>query len=382
VLHRAASEEGLPLATGGGQPRLLATSKDSRVVGSSAEPDPSTTELVVDFGAMPQHSSSRAEFIFRNVGDAVLELKKGKSTCRCTVSEISATEVKPGEETVVALSWKTDAMEGPFRHRADIVTNDPSHRMVHLLVKGTLTRGVSVDPRDLSLGRIGVRESKQAEFTVVAFHSGDFEIRKCSLMAPDTAESAGADPLAKLATLSYRKLTPAELKSVEPLAKSGYRVTFSLKPGLPLGQFSRRIQVTTNTTEPVDLSVHGLIIGDISVAEVGDWLPRLQYFDLGEIKSEEGKSSSLSVIVRGENFRNVKVKVKRTIPSELQAEVGAPLVGEQVARWPVKISIPPGTPAMSHVAQGEYGKVILETTHPDYKEFVIDVSLLVIKARP
>ena len=37
---------------------------------------------------------------------------------------------------------------------------------------------------------------------------------------------------------------------------------------------------------------------------------------------------------------------------------------------------------MSHAEKGEYGKVVLETTHPDYKEFVIAVSFLVVKPRP
>ena len=80
----------------------------------------------------------------------------------------------------------------------------------------------------------------------------------------------------------------------------------------------------------------------------------------------------------------VQVKVKETKPSALQAEVGAPRpVGEtETMSWPITISIPAGTRAMSHADKGEYGKVILETTHPDHKEFVVDVSFLVIKAQP
>src|SRR6185436_19553450 len=118
-------------------------------------------ELTFDFGSMPQHASSRAAFIFKNAGEAVLELRKGRSTCQCTVGELSGaspsepdrTRVNPGEETIVSLAWKTEGAEGPFRHHADIETNDLSRPVVHLVVNGNLTRGLSVNPHGLTLGR-------------------------------------------------------------------------------------------------------------------------------------------------------------------------------------------------------------------------------------
>ena len=70
-------------------------------------------------------------------------------------------QVKPGEQTVVRLNWKTDGPEGPFRHRADILTNDPSRPAVRLVLNGTLTRGILAEPQSLTLGRIGLRERDQ-----------------------------------------------------------------------------------------------------------------------------------------------------------------------------------------------------------------------------
>jgi hypothetical protein len=55
------------------------------------------------------------------------------------------------------------------------------------------------------------------------------------------------------------------------------------------------------------------------------------------------------------------------------------MVGEQSVRWPITVSIPPGAPPLYRAEKDEYGKVILETTHPDYPEFVIQVSFLVTK---
>jgi hypothetical protein len=380
VLNKVSSE-GLPTppAPTVGQPRVLATPKDRRPSEAPGLVDPRSDELVYNFGVMPQHASSRAEFIFRNVGDETLVLRVGKSTCQCTVGELARSQVAPNEETVVVLSWKTEGPEGPFRHRAEIETNDPARPVVRLVVNGTLTRGLAIEPRDLRLGRISVRDGKQAEFNVVAFQATDLEIQKCELLDPGGATSG--DPLAKLAEFSHRKLTPDELKSVEPMAKSGYRVTISLKPGLPLGRIDRKIRVSTNVVEPMEMAVSGLVAGDLSVAEVGAWSAHNQLFNLGETQSDQGASKSLFLIVGGADFQNVKVEVKRTVPSALQAKVGKPLVGAETARWPITISVPPGTPAMSHADKGEYGQVVLETTHPEQKEFVIDVSFLVTPAR-
>lgn len=390
VLQHIAVDGLPPLPALGGTPRLEARIKDGAELQAARDDRPN--ELVVDFGVMPQMASNQAEFIFRNNGDGVLELRKGDSSCKCMIGQFSGAkssdsarmQLNPGEETVITLAWKTEGQEGPFRHRAEIRSNDPARPIVNLVVNGTLTRGIHIAPRTLTLGRIGYREGKQVQFDVVAFHSDDLEIRDISLI--DAAAPAGAppDPLAKLADISRRKLSLEEVQAVESQAKSGYRVTVTLKPGLPLGRIDRKIRVTTNRIEPVELPLVGTVAGDISVAEGGAWIAQQQFFHLGQVQSEKGTSKQLSVIVSGKGARNVQVKVKETKPPALAAEIGTPRpVGETEARsWPITILIPAGTRAMSHADKGEYGKIILETTHPDHKEFVIDVSFLVIKAQP
>jgi hypothetical protein len=367
-----------------GLPRLVAMPKEKSSSGDADAVDARTGELKVEFGIMPQHASRRAEFVFRNLGDGPLELKKGQSTCQCTVGELAGasesepnrTRVNPGEETVVALVWKTEGPEGPFRHTADIETNDPRRPVVHLVVSGNLTRGMRIEPHVLTLGRVGFRQGAKAQFDVVAFQSDNLEVLKCEWVPPPEG-AAGGDPLAKLSEFSTQKLALTDVQAIEPGAQSGCRVTLSVKPGLPLGRIDRKIRITTNFIEPVEMQVFGTVAGDISVAEVGAWYPQFQEFRLGQIRSDEGASKPLLLIVGGENSKNIQVKVKQTVPPELQATVGTPQPAGDMVRWPITISIPRGTRAMSHASEGEYGKVILETNHPDHKEFVINVNFLV-----
>jgi hypothetical protein len=314
------------------------------------------------------------------VGNAPLELKKGLTTCQCTLPELSETQVAPGEAATVTLHWKTEGSEGPYRHTAGILTNDPEHPEVHLVVTGKVARSVQAQPHVLAFGRFNVREPQQREFTIVAFHSADFKLQDLTLVGV-TDLPAKDDPLAPHVEFARKPLTAAELKAVDPLAKSGYRVTVSLKPVLPLGHFERRIRLTANLPAPAYVNVTGTTMGDISVAESGAWIPSLQLFHLGETDGATGVSKPLFLIVGGATYRDVQVKVKQTWPAELQAKIGTPELGNGIMRWPMTISIPPGTRPMSHAEVGEYGKVVLETTHPDQKELVIPVTFLVVKPR-
>jgi hypothetical protein len=361
-----------------GEPQLTIERKNAP---PGVQIDNSSKEYSIDFGVMPQHTAGSAEFIFRNVGRGPLELSKGRASCQCTVGELSETKVAPGGETIVRLSWKTEGAEGPFRHYAEIRTNDPRRPEINFVITGTLTRGLVIDPPTVALGNFSMREPKQAQFAVTAYHNADLKIDGCTLASESNESKAKDDPLAKHVEFSITPLPQQELQALQPPAKSGYRVSVSVKPGLPHGRFERKIRLTTNLFAPQEIPLIGTVLGDVSVALGGGWVEEWQVFRLGEADAGQGMSKQLYLLVTGKNFRNVQVKVKRTIPSELQATVGEPRPGNEVVRWPITIAIPPGVRPMSHVEKGEYGQVILETTNPDHKEFIIPVSFLVTKAR-
>ena len=54
-------------------------------------------ETEYDFGSMDSNATDSHEFIFRNVGDAPLTLEAGKTTCKCTLSDIGDGTILPGE---------------------------------------------------------------------------------------------------------------------------------------------------------------------------------------------------------------------------------------------------------------------------------------------
>lgn len=80
----------------------------------------------VDFGKVVDYT-----FRIRNTGEEVLEIKRVATSCGCTTAKASKTEINPGEETDLLVSYDTAAM-GSGAHATGnqeriiyIKTNDP-----------------------------------------------------------------------------------------------------------------------------------------------------------------------------------------------------------------------------------------------------------------
>ena len=65
-----------------------------------------------------------------------LLLKKGETTCKCTISKVGDGEIPPGGEAHVELIWKAVAVNAEFRQTATITTNDPKLRSLELDMVG------------------------------------------------------------------------------------------------------------------------------------------------------------------------------------------------------------------------------------------------------
>jgi len=97
-----------------------------------------TPELNFDFGRMIVGEQGSHEFAFTNAGEAPLELTKGATSCKCTISGLEQTLIPPGETANVKLEWKANpgGPGGDFRQTALILTNDPLRPEVTLTIQG------------------------------------------------------------------------------------------------------------------------------------------------------------------------------------------------------------------------------------------------------
>jgi hypothetical protein len=322
-----------------------------------------------EFGKMEAGEKDDHDFVVRNEGTAPLRLRTGETTCKCTFSELDKSEVAPGESVVVTLSWEAKGHPGPFRQSAIIHTNDPKRPQFTLVVNGEITQSVDWSPQDLVFTSLPTGESDSKEVKVWALRADNLQI------VSHTLENQS---LAAFFDVKAEPLTAEELTSQG--AKSGAKVTVTVKPGLPLGPVKQRIILTTNLERAsrIEIPVEGTVTSDISL--VGqDWAGN--QLRVGRISSQQGMTRTLRLVTRGSHRDDVAFKIVKVWPEALKAELGEKTfnANRSISLVPLTISLPAGTPLMNHLGtdSGKMGEVVLETTHPDVKELKVLVQFAV-----
>lgn len=327
-----------------------------------------------NFGEMDRHAEGEHVFVFRNEGKSPIGLKKGQTTCKCTMSEMKDGQLKPGESLPITLTWTAKTGESDFSQSAEIITeNYPQQPVVRLHVYGKIIDALRPDRGSLSLGSLSASENGAGRFKVYAFRGEEpLEIVKHEFTAQDREDFFSAE---------FRPLTKEEL-AAEKGALSGVEVTIQVKPGLPLGNIGQTIKLTTNlpNTSPLTVPLEGRIVGDIMVVGAGT-VSDQNLVSLGAATSSAGKTLKVHLIVKGPHREETTLKISEVAPADsLQAVLGEPLTDNpQVTRYPLTLTIPVGAKPVSRLGlkPAEAGVVRIATTHPQIKEFVILVRFAV-----
>ena len=323
-----------------------------------------------DFGQMELGREKSHEFVIRNVGDAPLKLTVGPTSCKCTLSEVQAGAIAPGESTTVKLEWSAKSDRGPFRQTATIHTNDPRRPDIELEIDGEIVDASGLQPTDFNFDKLAVDESKSAEVYVMAMLQDDLTVNSAELTSEDTRDKFDV------------KIEPVERDKLPVnTARAGVRITLTAKQGLPIGRFNQYLTLNTNLKEgeKLHVPVFGRVVGDISV-HGNNWREEEGVLLLGSVDSGKGRKERVNVVVRGEDAADVKFEVGSVDPPELKVTIGEPKrLKATLLHVPVDIEIPPGTRPMVRLAtaQGEEAKIVLKTTHPKMKELAIGVRFAV-----
>jgi Protein of unknown function (DUF1573) len=337
---------------------------------SLTDPRVEVEERVYDFGTMQRGTTRRHDFVIRNVGHAPLSLSAGSTTCKCTLSEVTDKSIPPGESTHVRLEWVARTGTGPFRQTATVLTNDPLESRLDLVVSGTVTEPLGVVPSDLLFSKVTAGKPKAAQIIIMAMFRDDLQVSDPELSDPQTREFFDV----QIEAVPHEDLP-------DPEAKQGVRVTVTAKRGLPMGRIDQWLTVRTNLpdAETLEIPVLGQVVGDISV-HGNLWNEKQGVLYLGHVKSDEGASADLNIVVRKEVADKMKLEVLSCDPPELAATLGEPRqITASVVHVPLRIEIPPGTHPMVrlHTAESDEGRVVLKTSLPEAPELVLSVRFAV-----
>jgi hypothetical protein len=342
-------------------------------------------DAVYDFGSMERYSKKQHVFKLKSVGKQTLDLKPGRTTCKCTVSKVSLLSVPVGEVSEIVVEWtgQTFLAEPDFMQTIEVETNDPNNPRVQLKIKGYVTETIRALPEELAVGAISSNSEATAEFRLYGFRSDVLEVRET------TWENA---ELASFFEVKYEPLSAAEVAQ-EKGATCGVVGRVSIKPGLPLGPINQTIRVRASAEKEavVDLPILGRTQADIRIAAspgVESNAKRGRYDSFknllvfGALRRTEPGKAVLQVYVTGPHRTETQFSVGTVEPAEyLKVDIGPPkeLNYGRAIQYLVTIEIPAGLAPVNHLGgeQAEMGRIVLETTHPLTKRIPIQVSFSV-----
>jgi len=327
-----------------------------------------------DFGKMGRNGAGARTFLIRNIGNAPLRLRKGETTCKCTLSTVDDGEVASGETVEVRLEWTAKTETTSFSQLAEILTNDPERPVIQLRIEGLVEDAVRVTPETILFRNVTGNES---------------QTRKIFVLGADKSMTLGVAEwelvqkrLEPYFDVAVRDATAEEIAS-HPPAETGKVLELTLNAGLPTGDIQQTLRVKTTLDGAPDffVSIEGNVLSDVSVVARGaPFDSSHSVLRLGSVDQAAGAKAELLVLIKGPNRNEVRIEIEAVDPPEaLRATLGTPKASEKMVTVPLTIEVPAGAPRVTRLgsAQGKMGQIRLRPLHSHSKELPIYVQFSV-----
>ena len=200
---------------------------------------------IFDFGTRDNEGKVEHNFSIINKGTGILEIKDVKTSCGCTVADLTKKSLGPGESTEIAATFSLVGKSGNQSKFITITSNDPVTPSYKLQIKGKSVPPIMHEPRTVQFGRMFNDEGKT-------------EIIKITAMREDLSfKIASIDT-----TLPAIK---TKINEIEP--GKAYEIAVSTTDALVEGNFTESLTIKTNDPgqRPIVVPVTGQVIGDIAV---------------------------------------------------------------------------------------------------------------------
>lgn len=351
----------------------------ARIDGPVGEVD--VGETVHAFGTVATGGSGTHDFVVRNRGKGPLTLRRGATSCTCTISGFEAADgeesahekvVPPAGSTKVTLEWKGKGAGGPFRQQATIFTDDSRRPEVVFVVEGTVVPTWKAVPEAVLLPRVSSAAGEHAEVRLFTFGSQPPVVER---LAVEHAQAG------QFFSLAQSPLAAADV-AAEPGATGGLLLTLTIRPGLPLGTLRTSIDAVLRLPDEVAVSVpvEATVGGDLVLAGAA-WDSSRQALMLGTVSGRKGLRTKLFITARGPHRERMRPVVREVVPESLDVTIGEPVaIGESGAmRIPVAVVIPAGSRPVNHLCseQGPAGTIVIDTGHPDSPTLTIPVCVAI-----
>ena len=381
-------------------------------------------EAVHNFGVMELMQEGQHEFKIRNDGQAPLKMValKRDQTCQCTLGSLGQDGLKPGEETIVKLSWTIKNPAAVFEHSAKIRTDDPENPVTTFRVRGLVGNRLMIKPsHEINLGALSEKQPTERTLYLFSHIVDAFEITKFEpsnplivvTSTPLTAEQLKLsmhDPAAEESRAMMAKMaletpksaaTPGPHGSTEaphehpvddlagktPDAKCGYELKVTFQPGFSIGKVRELLQIHTNVTTgpqadapvgpPIAVSFTGTRSGPVQILGTPgiSWSPEESVLRMGRFPAKVGKKAKLVVFVK-KMEQELEITEAKLDPPQLKYEFHKDEKFNAPGRnkYEIIVEVPADGVPLSLGGGERAGSVVLHTNHPEAKTIKFDLE--------
>jgi len=292
-----------------------------------------------DFGKLSSGQVARHDFIFTNVGTAILEITGVRPACGCTEAGDWTKTVEPGKTGTIPLQFNSAGFSGMVMKTATVTCNDPATSRLTLQISGNVWKEIDVWPQFAVLNASS-ESVADARATVKIVNKGDSPI-----------EITGLEVNNSMFAVNLK--TNQSGKEFELLVK----VVPPLNPNLNHGIITLKTTSTNMPSVPVNAIL--MLQPVVSVAPVQVTLPPPPL--------NKGYIHTVNVRNYGTNV------VKLTEPTVNDSRIGVALKETETGKaFSVEINIPQGF----ETKQGQNTEVVVKSSHPHYPELKIPVVQL------
>ncbi|MBN2427219.1 MAG: DUF1573 domain-containing protein [Deltaproteobacteria bacterium] len=145
-------------------------------------------------------------FGFRNTGTTPLIIEKVRHSCGCTTSEPSSRNLEPGESAEIKSTFDSSRFNGPQVKTIYLYSNDPTHSVVQLYMRGIIKKEITQHPGRVSLTKLVPEITVRREVALVNHGENQIFLEEPLSTTPELA-----------ASLSGRSLPPGQSLTVTVL---------------------------------------------------------------------------------------------------------------------------------------------------------------------
>ena len=195
---------------------------------------------VQDVGTKDNSLKVKHTFLIKNSGDADLIIKKVRTTCGCTVAELSNKTIVPGETADLNAIFTLRNRHGHQQKSIKITSNDPKQPTLALYLKGEAVSELEIKPRSLFF-----RQQSQTNEAV------------------KTIEITSRKPLNITNVISSTEFLLPSIESIK--SNNVYKLTVALVTPIPQGHTRGTVKLE-NDSKDITVNVSVICTGILSFA--------------------------------------------------------------------------------------------------------------------